>query len=201
MLVGVDEIRASLASLRAAGFRFTFEAQAVAPAFPAGRRRGPMARLVERMYSRLQRQDCEGVADLAGRRSMRDYRDYAVLRLGDQEWGGRSGRALSTLPVEAPGDYQPLWLVEALAGAVAVRTAPAGFVVTADLAAVDFWNAPWTPAAENVELEVVLDPAAELRSIRWTDGTTEQWLTVLEIGVDADALDWTRLPTFRTPQD
>ena len=131
---------------------------------------------------------------------MRDLGHYAVLRLGDEEWSGRSGRALSTLPSGAPNADQPLWLVEALAGAVTAQSASSGdLVVTVDLKAVDFWNAPPPDIASlTVELRVLLDASASLQGIRWSDGPILQSLTVLDVDVDAEALDWTRLPTFRT---
>lgn len=44
----------------------------------------------------------DGVLDLVGRRCMIDYGSYAVLQVGTQEWSGRSGRALDTLPASPP---------------------------------------------------------------------------------------------------
>ncbi len=74
--------------------------------------------------------------------------------------------------------------------------------MTVDLEALDFWNAPPSAAvAGKVELEVLLDATGALQRICWSDGGTTQLLTVLEVDVDAEALDWTRLPTFRTPDD
>lgn len=200
MLILMDEIRASVARLRGSCFRFTYEQDVPGMVGPARRLRGPLTRLYERFLRAFSHQECEGVADFAGRRSMRDLGHYAVLRLGDEEWSGRSGRALSTLPAGVPNADQPLWLVEALAGAVDARTAFLGdLVVTVDLEAVDFWNTPPSAAVTNkVELEVLLDAGAALQRIWWSDGTTTQLLTVLEVDVDAEAHDWTRLPTFRT---
>src|SRR5204862_5636257 len=43
----------------------------------------------------------EGVLDLSGRRFMLDYRSYARLYADGQEWSGRSGRTVSTLPPAA----------------------------------------------------------------------------------------------------
>lgn len=167
---------------------------------PSPRSRGPLTRLAERFLHSFSCQVCEGVADLAGRRWMRDFGHYAETRVGVQQWGGRSGRALSTLPAEMPHDDQPLWMLEALSGAVSARPDPTtgDLVVTVDLAAVDFWNAP--PAAAGtgqVELEVTLE-AGGLKRVWWADDSTTRLLTVLEVGVDVDGLDWTRLPTFST---
>ena len=200
MLILVDEIRESIARLRGSSFSFTYERNVPGLVGPAQRLRGPLTRLTERFLRHFSHQECEGVADFAGRRSMRDLGHYAVLRLDDQEWSGRSGRALGTLPVGLPDADQPLWLVEALAGAVAARTAFSGdLVVTVDLDVVDFWNAPPSTAVTNgVDLEVLLDPGGALQRIWWTDGVTTQVLTVLEVDVDVEALDWTRMPTFRT---
>jgi hypothetical protein len=44
----------------------------------------------------------EGVIDLQKRRYMIDFGAYAVLQTDGKEWGGRSGRSLSTLQADDP---------------------------------------------------------------------------------------------------
>ena len=44
-------------------------------------------------------QSAEGILDMTARRYMLDYGNFARLYADGQEWHGRSGRAIATLPV------------------------------------------------------------------------------------------------------
>jgi hypothetical protein len=166
-------------------------------------------------------QTAEGVIDLTGRRLryMLDYGSYARLYTDGQEWSGRSGRAIATLPPSFDQMPTPLWLLDLLAGVTDAT----------DLGAEDVRGARWrhltghadlsraaevvpgalaVPARERFEdllalpVDVWLDDT-HIRRIRFnSDEGGEQRSETLELwgfGARVDDLDWTRLPTFRSP--
>lgn len=78
-------------------------------------------------------QTAEGVIDMTGRRYMLDHGSYARLYADGQEWDGRSGRAIATLPPSPDRVPTPLWLVDLLAGVTDAT----------DVGAEDVRGAPW----------------------------------------------------------
>lgn len=163
-------------------------------------------------------QTAEGIIDIAGRRYMLDYGSYAHLYADGQQWDGRSGRSLATLPRDACAVPTPLWLLDLIAGVVdasekgseEVRGAVCRHLAgTADLsrasqAAPEGIAVPKIKRFEDllaVPVEVWLDDT-HIRRIRFSSTErVEQRSETLELwdfGVSIDALEWTRLPTFRS---
>jgi hypothetical protein len=166
-------------------------------------------------------QTSEGIIDITGRRYMLDYGSYARLYADGQEWDGRSGRALATLPPDASAVPTPLWLLDLLAGVVGasetgtdeVRGVTCRHLAgTADLsrasqAAPGGIAAPGRTRFEDLlalPVEVWIDDT-QIRRIRFSSSEgAEQRSDTLELwdfGVPLDDLDWTRLPTFRSPDE
>ncbi len=159
-----------------------------------------------------------GVVDFAGRRFMLDYGSYARLYAEGQEWDGRSGRPIASLPPSG-GDKlpTPLWLLDLLTGATAaedagiddVRGAPCRQVrVKVDLTRASKAT-PGDVAVPSVgrfeellalPVDVWLD-AAHVRRVRFVTDTHTDTLELWEFGVGLDGLDWTPLPTFRSPDE
>lgn len=158
--------------------------------------------------------------DLTGRRSMVDHGDSAHLQIGTQEWSGLSGRALDTLPATPPRPASPLWLIDLLGGITTAEDRGVEDVdgqqcrwiaATASLieASARIPDGLASPARDRVDdllslpIEVWLD-ADDLRQIRFVDGdhlqSVTSTVTFNGFGADLDQLDWSRLPTFCTPQ-
>lgn len=109
------------------------------PQFPARPARGPVQRLVRRVRSTAGKVIVQGasglvsrlgdprhlvgagVVDLSGRRVMVDFGSYATVQIGTQEWSGRSGRPLDTLPAAPPHVPSPLWLIDLVGGMTTAR--------------------------------------------------------------------------------
>ena len=162
----------------------------------------------------------EGIAEPARARYMIDYGSYAELHAEGRTFGGRSGRPLQELHPLPAGDREGevLWLLRLLPGATdaalegtdTLHGAPCRrFAATVDLA-----------RASAASGEGLAPPQVgrfdELRALPvtvWINGqhvrrilfqqagpplrrlTLDLW----EFGVAADDLDWSRLPTFRSP--
>lgn len=160
----------------------------------------------------------EGVLDIAGRRFMLDHGSYARLHADGREWSGRSGRLLETLPTDPDERPTPLWLLDLLQGATEAHDDGADDVrgvacrrlrVTADLgrasAATPHGLAP--PKQRRFEdllalhVDVWLDDDAHVRRVRFVDEHRTDTLELWDLGVPVDDLDWTRLPTFRSPEE
>lgn len=152
----------------------------------------------------------QGVLDLGGRRSMTDYGSYAVLQVGSQQWSGRSGRALQTLPSSPPRIPSPLWLIDLVVGVTAAVDWGIDEVdgqrwrhlkVNASLAEASSRHPDGmaSPARRRYEdllelpLEVWLDDD-HLRRISFVDDRRTESVTLVEPGVDTEGLDWSRLP-------
>ncbi|MGI3784406.1 MAG: hypothetical protein ACRYG2_26905 [Janthinobacterium lividum] len=152
----------------------------------------------------------QGVLDLAGRRSMIDYGSYAVLQVGAQEWSGRSGRALQTLPPATPRIGAPLWLIDLAAG---VTTAVDWGIddvegrrwrhlkATASLPEASSRHPDGMPSPARGRYEDLLELPLEvwlddehLRRICFVDDHRTQSVTLFELGVDTGGMDWSRLP-------
>lgn len=159
-----------------------------------------------------------GHIDFVRRRYMLDFGHYAWLYADETQWSGRSGRPVATLPPRSDEVPTPLWLLDLLAGVT--RAAEAGtqevygtpcrrFEITADLsqaprAAPGGLAAPRSSRFEDLlalPAEVWLDEH-HVRRVRFRR-SEQQMETVqfVEFGVSLDDLDWTRLPTFRSPEE
>jgi hypothetical protein len=163
----------------------------------------------------------EGLLDLAQRRYLLDYGYYALLYTDGTEWDGRSGRPIATLPPNTDPVPTPLWLVDLLAGVVAVSDCGAEDVrgVRCDhlSARADLSRAPGTiqvlrtipPPRSSEELQALpLDvwlDGSHIRRVRFTSEVgrkqRRETLELWDFGVPLDDLDWTRLPTFRSPDE
>ena len=180
-------------------------------------------RLISRR-DELWNQHGEGLVDCATRRMMLDYGHFAMLQIGDEQWSGRSGRRLATLPAGNVRTTSPLWLLELVAGVDhASRLGPDptdvdqsgwhGYAATASLpAAIAVHGRSMSSPAQDryedllaIPFEVWIDDADLIRRIVIkTDTETNQdrtTLTLREFDVDIEHLDWTRLPTFRSPEE
>lgn len=179
-------------------------------------------RVAARGQDPLHHLNAEGVVDLAGHRSMIDHGSYAHLEVGAEQWRGRSGRSLATLTAQRTSTTSPLWLLDLLGGATsaedqgedAVDGEPCRHLqVVASLAdaSAGVPGGMPSPARDRFEdllalpVEVWLD-SMHLRRIRFTDtessfSSAQITLTLSDFGVDLDQLDWSRLPTFRSPAE
>ena len=176
-------------------------------------------RLAARSAHRL---EAEGVLDLRGRRFMLDYGSYARLSAGGRQWSGRSGQLLSTLPSDRDVlDGAPLWLLDLLAGAVDARDEGSNDVrgtrcrhlaVTADMSVASratpggltIRTAIGTSATFEdllaLAVAVWLDDA-HIRRVRFASEHSTETLELWDFGTPVDDLDWTRLPTSRSPKE
>lgn len=201
------------------------------PEMPAQQqRRGPVQRAVRgagkaagkglwRVLARrtdIRHQSADGVIDFASRRFMIDYGSYAVLQASGQEWSGRSGRALSTLPASANRVGSPLWLIDLLGGltsAVDLGTEEVEaqtwqrWRTTANLAAASAELPDGMPSPANDRFEELLQLPLDvwiddthLRRIRFDHEHRSETVTFSDFGSDVEGLDWDRLPTFCSPR-
>jgi hypothetical protein len=200
------------------------------PAMPQRRRGGllrPLTRLGKAAGKRLwrravgdfdfRRQEAEGVIDLARRRYMIDYGHYARLFADGQEWDGRSGRPLSTLPPETDVLPTPLWLLDLLVGITETRDAGTeevqGTPCRRIAAKTDLSRASReTPGGIAVPelgrfedllslpIEVWVDES-HVRRIRFERKDQVDTVELWDFDTPLDGLDWTRLPTFRSPEE
>jgi hypothetical protein len=162
-------------------------------------------------------QSAEGVLDLAERRYMLDYGSYARLYAGGKEWDGRSGRRLATLPPEEQKVPTPLWLLDVLDGVSSatdegleeVRGASCRHVsATTDLgrASAATPGGVAIPVRGRFEdllalgVDVWFDDA-HIRRVRFESENQTEMLELWDFGVPVDEFDWTRLPTFRSPEE
>ena len=158
----------------------------------------------------------EGVLDLANRRYMMDFGSFAMLGMGHHRWSGLSGRAISTLPENAPTMWEPLWLFALLQGATEIDvrgtevlhgSACRRFAVRADVprAAAGSPSDFPLPPAENygdllgLLLELWLDGEGRIRRVTLETRLAALRLDLLDFAV-AEPSDWTRLPIFRSKQ-
>jgi hypothetical protein len=163
----------------------------------------------------------EGVIDMTGRRYMLDHRHFARLYADGHQWEGRSGRAIATLAADSDELPTPLWLLDLLGGVTDVvdigtedvrGTSCHHVAATVDVsrAAKATRAAVAVPARRRYEdllalpVDVWIDPT-HIRRIRFASShKLEQRTDTMELwdfGTPIDDLDWTRLPTFRTPCD
>jgi hypothetical protein len=162
-------------------------------------------------------QSAEGVIDLQRRRYMLDYGSYARLYADGKEWDGRSGRLLSTLPPDEQAVPTPLWLLDILAGLTAATdegtddvrdTACRRFTATVDVSRASkvVPGGVAVPTLGRFEdllalpVEVCIDDK-HVRRVRFRPEHRTDTLELWDFGVSLDDLDWTRLPTFRSPEE
>jgi hypothetical protein len=198
---------------------------------PVRRRRGGLLRPVTRVAKRagthvlaaatrrldFRHQSAEGVLDLAARRYMLDYGSYARLYAEGRRWDGRSGRALATLPAAEHELPTPLWLLDVLAGlnaaddagteavrgAACRRVAATADVSRASAATPGGVAVPTRARFEDLlalPVEVWLDDA-HIRRVRFRFEDRTETLELWDFGLPLDDLDWSRLPTFRSPEN
>jgi hypothetical protein len=162
----------------------------------------------------------EGIAEPARGRYMIDFGSFAELHAEGKTFGGRSGRSLQTLQ---PGPYSDrvgdvLWLLRLLPGVTGAAldgtdtlrgTASRRFAAHVDLerASVATGEGLRPPPVERFEdlralpVTVWID-GQHVRRIRFESRPPARLLTTLdlwEFGVPVSGLDWSRLPTFRSP--
>jgi hypothetical protein len=138
-------------------------------------------------------------------------------RASGQEWGGRSGRALGTLPADEHALPTPLRLLDIVSGVTAavdegtdhVRGRPCRHLAVrtnlgrASAATPGGVAVPARGRFEDLlglEAGVWIDDLHVLRIAFCSPERTET-LELWDFGVGLDDLDWTRLPTFRSPEE
>jgi hypothetical protein len=162
-------------------------------------------------------QTAAGFIDLRGRRYMLDYGSYARLYAEGKEWDGRSGRPLWTLPPDEGELPTPLWLLDILTGLTSaaderaedVRGTPCRcFKGTVDIARASKITPGGVavPARGRFEdlLALPIEVCIDDRYVRRVGYRAEHRTATLELwefGVSLAGLDWTRLPTFRSPEE
>src|SRR5436190_5260577 len=163
----------------------------------------------------------EGVIEPPARRHMIDFGSYAELYKDGKRWGGRSGRPIATLDPWPPDRQIDLWwLLDVLRGAtdaslereeVLHGTTCRRLAVRVDLARASTLapSGLHVPSVERFEelnalpVTVWID-GEHVRRVSFTEGdTTSSTLTLDIVGFDpaTGALDWERLPTFRSPEE
>lgn len=157
----------------------------------------------------------EGVIDMAGRRYMLDDGSHARLYADGQEWSVRSGRRPWPLPPGLDTVRTPLWLLDLLAGATEagdegtehVRgTACRRVRLNADLSRASRVTPDGMAVPTVVRFEELLALTAEVwldgchvRRLRFVTGNQTYTLELWDFSVALDDLDWSWLPTFRSP--
>jgi hypothetical protein len=159
----------------------------------------------------------KGVLGPSTGRYMVDYGAFAQIHEGRQTFGGRSGRALTTLnPFSSQGWHGgPMWLLQALRGTTdatdegdeSLRGIPCQrLAVRCDLDRVFAASAPKFPDAVTDRLKrhqllpvTVWIGGDYIRRVRVSDVmqrdlTLELW----DYGTAIEEFDWSRLPTFRS---
>lgn len=159
----------------------------------------------------------EGVIDFTRRRYMIDYGSYAALYAQRREWSGRSGRRIDTLPDLACELPTPLWLIDVLAGVTHADDAGIEEIrgdacrrlaVTTDLSRAsqltnDGVGVPSTGRFDDLlalPLDVWIDDR-HVRRVRFVSKDRAETAELWDNGASLDSVDWTRLPTFRSPHE
>jgi hypothetical protein len=150
----------------------------------------------------------EGVVDLRSRRYMLSG-PYAQAYVDGKHHGGAPGRSLASLTVDRNGAAFPLWLCDLLDGVTAareigrdeVRGAPCR-VFSADLDPDSPALPPrWSTDPEGLQPKIWIDDDGHVRRIVIHAEDRTFQLELWDVGTDADALDWTRLPTWQAPEE
>jgi hypothetical protein len=167
----------------------------------------------------------EGFLEPAATRYMIDFGHYAQICKDGMTFGGRSGRSLQTLRPSSRHEGDVLWLLRLAAGATEAHpelsetlrgTLCRKYAVRSEAqraAAASGRTALLTPLGvnsrqpETIALTVWIDEQ-HIRQIRFEDrvgrdqggsGAKILTLELWDFGVPVRELDWSRLPTFRTP--
>lgn len=165
----------------------------------------------------LTRRRAEGILDLANDRYMMDFGSYAMLVVGSQRWSGRSGRAVATLPEDDATMWDPPWLLALLEGVTAVDAlgtefvhgswcrrfaVRADFARAADATSTDLLLPPGQHYSDlvGVPLDLWLDDDGRIRRVAMRTDLAVLQLDLVEFHVQ-DAIDWSRLPTFRSKEN
>jgi hypothetical protein len=165
----------------------------------------------------VRHQSAEGVIDFRHRRFMLDYGHYARLYADGKEWSGRSGRRLSTLPPDEQKPPGPLWLLDLLAGLTVATddgsddvrgTACRHFSASVDVSRASSVTPGGVavPGLRRYEqllalpVEVCIDDE-HVRRVRFRGEDRTDTVELWDFGVSLADLDWTRLPTFRSPEE
>jgi hypothetical protein len=144
----------------------------------------------------------EGVIDLRARRYML-FGPYAQVYVDGEHRGGAPGRSLASLTVDRNHAAIPLWLCDLLDGVTAARQtgreelrgAPCR-VFSADLDARSPALPPrWSTDPERLQPAIWIDADGDIRQIEVHTEDRAFRLELWDFAADADALDWTRLPT------
>lgn len=209
---GAAEVAEALERTKQAGAAFcTFEWRFSRPGGARSRRGGLLPWLGRRLAAKLgQAQEGCGVVDVGAGRAAIDYGEFAVVVQDGQEWSGRSGRTLASLPSRRPRRLQPLWLFDLMTGVTEARhvgveevggRACRRLAAHADAVAAathtDFALPSRSRLADMraVPFEVWIDADGVIRRACCPDdfGLTVE---LEELGVAAE--EWTALPTFRS---
>jgi hypothetical protein len=187
------------------------------PEQPRQRRPGPVGRLASAAWKRVasrvdvadlreafRHQHGEGFLEPAAGRYQVDYRGYAELRADGRRYAGLSGSPLGPRyrdhrPCERHDD--PLGLLEMVCAGTDARQAGAEEVRGTMCREVAVRSGP-------AELTVWIDDD-HIRRVRYVESASSRWAAVAkswtlelwDFGVPADSLDWSRLPSFRTPRE
>jgi hypothetical protein len=162
----------------------------------------------------------KGILEPAAGRYMIDFGSFAQIHDGQQTFGGRSGRPLSTLsPFSTPGaSADMLWVLQVLLGVTEARVEGEdvlyGSVCTrlsvhADLAIASeaVPGGLRSPRVDRFEELHALPGSVwvdgeHIRRVHFPDVESRQLsLELWDYGVATDEFDWSRLPTFRSPQE
>jgi len=175
----------------------------------------------KRVWTRITRRfdfrhmEAEGVIDFTRRRYAVDYGGYSRAYVDGQEWTGRSGRARLTLWPDADVVPTPLWLVDLLAGVTDADDVGTDLVrgdtcrrigarVDVSRASAATSGGVAAPARGRFEdllslpVEVWVDDS-RVRRVRYEGDHEAETVELWDFGVRIKALDWTYMPTFRSP--
>ena len=144
-----------------------------------------------------------GFIEPAGRRYLIDFGGYAEVLFDGRRFGGRSGEPLGPRYEQRPHRHRrddPLDGLGKLQRATAARWAGTEQVRWTTCRVV-------VTTADDDEFTVWIDSehvrrfqAVERGSARFSRATTTETVELWDFGVPVDSLDWSRLPSFRTPR-
>jgi hypothetical protein len=161
----------------------------------------------------------EGVLQPSAGRYMVDYGSWAVLYRDSDFFGGRSGRRLETLePWHAFHQDEVLWLLRLMCGTTKARveghetlreTSCTKLMARVDMARASALHDGGlrAPAVEHFEVLLALQVTVwtDDRFIRRVHFDHEQkkqlTLELWDFDVPTDEFDWSRLPTFKSPEE
>jgi hypothetical protein len=161
----------------------------------------------------------EGVLEPSAERYMVDYGSWAVLYRDGEFYGGRSGRSLATLdPWRTFHRDELLWLLRSLRGTAEARVE--GSETVRDTSCNKFAARVDLERASALQAGGLRAPAVDrfddlhaLPVAVWTDdrfirrvqicneSRKELTLELWDFDVARDDLDWSRLPTFKSPEE